>query len=534
MASFKLRSKRAHRPPTYECSWISSLRALPRRMFSPPATEGRRDHRSCKIVPIFRVALEDILDGKHLPPLSLKDFEEYLLFEERSAENLYFILWLREYTKRHRAWFATATMTSRSLALSFTRAKSTFFSHSSPHELNLASILISDFLIAAEGQPHPHPSVFGQIQCDVEYMLQESLLRFVAARTTNAGKQRVWCALIGGIGTGLLALAPILVSILGHKPRALRLAALPILWLGATIFLSSIHGICFIIYLLGDARQLYPFELARPPISLPRPINENAPQHIPPSISGFTLGHAYTSSTSGNGNFGKGEKSFPIRGPSMTNGMPSPLTPTNIHISSPFPESPIGVTSNLTSPPRVHHARNFSTSGASITSIPTIPPYSPALSSPFDTAPFIAPWDPNVWDPSQTQDAKEGSWQGGIQATMASSPAFDFDDLPGRRRVIPPQRSTSLKMPAESTGSRFRRMIIRFSHRHRQTSSTPFIAPLTRIWSPVITRAQWEIVMRSAAFALVFAAIITGTVLAIPSRSMPGQPWYDQYRDLTA
>lgn len=43
---------------------------------------------SFKVVPIFRVALEDILDGKHLPPLSLKDFEEYLLFDERSAENL--------------------------------------------------------------------------------------------------------------------------------------------------------------------------------------------------------------------------------------------------------------------------------------------------------------------------------------------------------------------------------------------------------------------------------------------------------------
>ncbi|CEL60597.1 hypothetical protein RSOLAG1IB_03835 [Rhizoctonia solani AG-1 IB] len=365
-------------------------------------------------------------------------------------------------------------------------------------------------------------------------MLQESLLRFVAARTTNAGKQRVWCALIGGIGTGLVALAPILISILGHKPRALRLAALPILWLGATIFLSSIHGICFVIYLLGDARQLYPFELARPPISSPRPINENPPQHIPPSISGFTLGHAYTSSTSGTRDFGMGEKALPVRGPFMANNIPSPLTPTDIHVSSPFPESPIGAPLDVTSPPRAHHARDFSISGASITSIPTIPPYSPTLSSPFDTAPFIAPWNLNEWRPSQTQDIKGGSWQDGIQATMASSTAFNFDDLPGRRRVLPSQRSTSLKMPHEPTGSRFRRVIARFSHRHGSANSTPFIAPLTRIWSPVVTRAQWEIVMRSAAFALVFAAIITGTVLAIPSHSTPGQPWYDQYRDLAA
>ncbi|KAG8763265.1 hypothetical protein FRC11_004952 [Ceratobasidium sp. 423] len=526
MTSFKFQSRRAHRPPAYECSWFTSLRALPRRIISPPAVEGQRNHRSCK-------TLEDILDGKHLPPLSLKDFEEYLLFEERSAENLYFILWLREYTKRHRGWYATATVTSRSLALSFTRAKSTFFSHSSPHELNLASILISNLFTAAEGQPHPHPSVFGQIQREVEHMLQESLLRFVAARTTNAGQQRVWCALIGGVGTALIALAPILASILGNKPRVLRLAALPILWLGATVFLSSIHGICFVIYLLGDARQLYPFELARPPISSPRPINDHPPQHIPPSISGFTFGHAYTNSTSGNESFGIREKSYPIRGPPMTGSIPSPLTPTDIYISSPFPESPVGVPSTLTSPPRARHARDFSTSGISVASIPTIPPYSPSPSSPFDTAPFIAPWDPSVWNPDQTQDTKGGSRQDGVRATIASMPAFDFDGLPGRRRVIPPQRSVSMKLPTESTGSRIHRAIDRFSSKHGRKRSTPFIAPLTRIWSPVITRAQWEIVMRSAAFGLVFAAIITGIVLAVPTRSMPGQPWYDQYRDLT-
>ncbi|KAL5631169.1 hypothetical protein ACGC1H_006865 [Rhizoctonia solani] len=433
------------------------------------------------------------------------------------------------YTKRHRAWFATATMTSRSLALSFTRAKLTFFSHSSPHELNLASIFISNFLIAAEGQPHPHPSVFSQIQRDVEHMLQESLLRFVAARTKNAGKQRVWCALIGGIGTGLIALAPVLVSILGHKSRVLRLIALPILWLGATIFLSSIHGICFVIYLLGDARQLYPFELARPPISSPRPINDHSPQHVPSSISGFTFGHAYTSSTSGNENFETKEKLYPIHGPSIES-VPSPLTAADIHISSPFPQSPIGVPST---PPHAHHARNFSSSGTSVTSIPAIPPYSPAVSSPFDTAPFVAPWDPDVWNPGSTQDNKFGSWQNGIQTSITCAPAFSFDDLPGRPRVKPPQCSTPLNGSTESVGSRIHRTVC-FSFKHGRTRSTPFIAPLTRVWSPIITRAQWEIVIRSAAFGLLFAAILTGIVLAVPSHSIPGQSWYDQYRDLTS
>lgn len=60
----------------------------------------------CSVTPIFQVKLEDVLDRKHLPPLGLKDFEEWLLFVEQCPENLYFILWLREYTAKYNAWAA--------------------------------------------------------------------------------------------------------------------------------------------------------------------------------------------------------------------------------------------------------------------------------------------------------------------------------------------------------------------------------------------------------------------------------------------
>ncbi|QRV94370.1 adenylate cyclase [Ceratobasidium sp. AG-Ba] len=497
--------KKAYRPPTYQCSWWTALRNLPRRIGTPPVADGKHKHRSCNIVPIFRVSLNDILDGKHLPPLSLKDFEEYLLFDERSAENLYFVLWLKEYTKRHRAWFSTATTHSRSLALSFTRAKSTFFSHSSTHELNLPSILIFNFFAAAEGQPHPPPPIFNQILREVEHMLRESLLRFVASRTRNAGKQRVWCALIGGIGVSLIALAPLLVTILGNKPRALRLAALPILWLGATIFLSSIHGICFIIYILGDARQLYPFELSRPPISSPRPIDAETAAHIPAQISGFTLGHAYTASTDI-------EKPIPIRQVSMTDSNPSPITPADIYVSSPFPASPTTLPKSFTSA-RFHHSRNTSTTSGM--SIPTIPPYSPSISSPFDSAPFIAPFDPKSLEINE-------------KGPVPSQPVFNFDELPGRRRVIPHQRTSSLDIPTEPFSSRLARRMKPSRKRY-----TPFIAPLTRVWSPIITRAQWEIVVRSAAVALMFSAVVVGALLAVPVHPMSDQSRYGGYMDLS-
>ena len=41
------------------------------------------------IVPTFKIELHDILERKHLPPLGLKDFEEWLLFVERSPQDLY-------------------------------------------------------------------------------------------------------------------------------------------------------------------------------------------------------------------------------------------------------------------------------------------------------------------------------------------------------------------------------------------------------------------------------------------------------------
>ena len=47
---------------------------------------------SLLVTPAIQVSLEDILDRKHLPPLTLREFEDYLLFVERSSENLFVLL----------------------------------------------------------------------------------------------------------------------------------------------------------------------------------------------------------------------------------------------------------------------------------------------------------------------------------------------------------------------------------------------------------------------------------------------------------
>ncbi|KAG9081069.1 hypothetical protein FRC06_005851 [Ceratobasidium sp. 370] len=173
--------------------------------------------------------------------------------------------------------------------------------------------------------------------------------------------------------------------------------------------------------------------------------------------------------------------------------MPSPATPVDIHVSSPFPASPTTLPPLVTTPPGVHHSRN--SSNCSGMSIPTIPPYSPTLSSPFDTAPFIAPFDPSVLEITETKH----------NALPKAQTAFDFDQLPGRR-TTPHQRPSSLEAPNPLGLRMTRDMTLERSN----TISTPPIAPLTRVWSPLVTRAQWEIVMRSAAVALVFAGVVVG------------------------
>jgi hypothetical protein len=53
--------------------------------------------------------------------------------------------------------------------------------------------------------------------------------------------------------------------------------------------------------------------------------------------------------------------------------------------------------------------------------------------------------------------------------------------------------------------------------RWRRMLSVPaFRSPLTKIWSPVVTRAQWEIVVRSGLLAFVVSAIAIAVLVAVP------------------
>ncbi|KAK7469195.1 hypothetical protein VKT23_003686 [Stygiomarasmius scandens] len=276
-------------PRTYRLS-IRSLLALPFRICNPPPAVGKV--RSCSVTPVFNVRLEDVLDRKHLPPLGLKDFEEWLLYVELAPENLYFILWLREYTIRYRQWSKSHRRESRHLGVDwipqsssqlgmfYARAKSTFLTPRSNYELDLPSDMLAPFH-AANSSPHPDPSVFDQVAIETQKRLKESLQRFVSAQFNNVGNRRVLCGLLAGTFCCLVgALLPIIYNLsMGHS-RWFRLTALPGLWLGITLLVSSLNGICLGVYIFGDLRQLRKFELSRPPISRPQFLHSSRPRSM--------------------------------------------------------------------------------------------------------------------------------------------------------------------------------------------------------------------------------------------------------------
>ncbi|KAF8964291.1 hypothetical protein BDZ97DRAFT_2058661 [Flammula alnicola] len=342
-------------PRTYSVN-LKAVLSLPFRLCNPPPAVGKV--RSCGVTPLLKVRLEDVLDRQHLPPLGLKDFEEWLLFVEMSPENLYFILWLREYKQRFNQWKAQSAFQSRNappdfphdwsaqysshLAMFYARAKQTFFTPGSEYELNLSSSLLAPFH-KPNMPPHPHPELFREVEVETYRTLEASLRRFVHAQLNNVGTSRVLCGMIAGVLFCLLgAVPPLVLNFVRGDPRWTRLAALPGLWLGLTVLCASLNGICLGVYIFGDLRQLRKFELSRPPISKPQPL----PAYYRRRSLGGAGGHAHAAPRPASAN----NSILPIQQPRhyYAGGMQYPLTRVS-SISSAETRLSVASTSSTTS-----------------------------------------------------------------------------------------------------------------------------------------------------------------------------------------
>lgn len=265
---------------------LANLIKVPLRVLSPPKATGMIGSvRSFKSTPLNDVRLADVIANKHLSPLSLKDFEGYLVFKEYSAENLYFILWLNEYEKEYAAYAATDApkheqvysdntdpLATRSashlpdyLADSLRRGLDVFFAPDGALELNLPRAVRDKALVDAGNSGDPRD--LAEARDIIEHSLNRSLAAHAKSSVANAGPRRLVFCFCLGLSIFLLGLIPPLVAILTNHARGYRVIGLPFIWFGTAVMYMAIKQICGVIWLLGEDRQLLPWEIAPPSVT---------------------------------------------------------------------------------------------------------------------------------------------------------------------------------------------------------------------------------------------------------------------------
>ena len=590
----------------------------------------------------------------------------------------YFILWLKEYASRYDQWvaqtrsaksesnfkeqyrFSNQIQHSTGLTLFYLRAKQTFFTPGAVFELNIPSDVLSPFHTGHFVSPHPDPIVFSELAWQVHNMLKDSLDRFVLASYYNVGTNRALCGMIGGTVISLAGFVPpIAVNFANGRARWLRLLAFPGLWLGLTVLIASLNGVrsisiypmtstranspgqvCMMVYVFGDLRQLRKFELSRPRISAPKPLDATSSR---PNISSPVP--MYKSDSHSSSSF---LPSYAFRHPHSAPTSTKPTPPLAIAIPDRPPAAAVSprlrdsLANSIASTPydstSQYSSSTSSYNGAFVDGVepeitvspayfdPDPAPEGPAtrtgpdahpfitdgiaLPSPsyrfgtanmhseecrFNrtcynnaTAGFIAYDDDDLYDRSNGKAAEEGR-----------AATFDFDSLPVRdgadapcicaavpavpssvalplnhpqeekqpepKQQPPPPlptpapavsavpdndahhpQHTELRSPSaflrraqykcnqnsvigftpavpanqryksQATQPRVAPHTIESHHQH--VRQVPAFGPLTKILSPIISRAQWEIVVRSAFASLLITLTIVGSLLAVPVR----------------
>jgi len=120
------------------------------------------------------------------------------------------------------------------------------------------------------------------------------------------------------------------------------------------------------------------------------------------------------------------------------------------------------------------------------------------MTSPTTPTPFMAsPTSAQGLFQPQTGEGR------GIAESSAHRWSFDFD-------ALPTSSPTSGQGHWETRSGE--------AKKGPDAKGIPTFGPLTRVLSPIVTRAQWEIVVRSAMMAIVVALVLGAICLAVPAR----------------
>ncbi|KAJ1309531.1 hypothetical protein OPQ81_006304 [Rhizoctonia solani] len=284
--SMPLRSKHRLRPveerPPPHWFTIGSLRRLGERIRHPPPP-AKEEHYRWFLAPRFNVPFQEVMDDKHLPPISRQDFEDFLQYGDGSIENLYFYEWVRNYRQLYRGWTdsvlpaANAQLPSsskgvyrsrdlwerlkdcqdRRLKEEFASAKALFFEPGAPYRLNIDNKIIDKILNIPNHPPRhehqeltdklpsfpnqPEPSLFDPIQQQVDAALEEAFVRFRRLAFCNSG---LWHHCVGHIGGAIILACGLALYCLGIMMRKRKYVggSLVIIWFGVWFMLVSANN----------------------------------------------------------------------------------------------------------------------------------------------------------------------------------------------------------------------------------------------------------------------------------------------------
>lgn len=163
----------------------------------------------------------------------------------RSRDPSYFYLWLNEYSKLYNAHVPAQRPPQDTLILSksFRTAVDTFFSETSPLELNVRSDVRReiDNRIRSVSDPEPFlpPAAFDRVYHEASESLAVSFKAFRKQVVRNADRNRGYFAMFLGITTWALGLIPTIVCAVLNKSRGWRALGIPLWWFGPVVALGG-------------------------------------------------------------------------------------------------------------------------------------------------------------------------------------------------------------------------------------------------------------------------------------------------------
>jgi len=330
-----------------------------------------------------------------------------------------------------------------------------------------------------------------------------------------------------------------------HVPyvsRTGRLACIPVLWMGFFTLLAGLQGVCIVIFLFGDVRQLHAYELAKPRISPPlnpRPHSHPHPQAVRLSVGGRGLGKGSEIDMDMDDDDGN---SIVLK-PGTLDGPESVVSLDKLQGGAPAPAPPPHANPGAIANTNVHMRGRVSidiTQGSEgvvdITLMRTVEDVYGIDAAPLSDAPFTVEGKhyaaaaavhtttgANYYYGQRrhnTEQHKPGA------RTDVEPYRFDFDALPLPPGMTLPPWSQTLRTGQPSKGAMgmgtMGTMGIAGQRRGGGAgggagglAERRLFAPLTKVISPLVTRTQWIIVIRSALIGLVLACAVGAASMAI-------------------